>query len=256
VTRGSDAEAPTLEQLWDADAPGELARFDPTTLDRLPPAAQRYLRHSIEAGAPLFQAARLRMHGEIKLGSWHPFEAEQVIRFGRGLIWRARAKMAPLMNVSGQDSYVDGVGRMRWRLLGLIPVMTADGPDISRSAAGRAEIDSLLLPTALVHDSVRWFADDDDTHARALVHVPGDDGRLRLHVDEHGALLDISMQRWGNPEGGEFHEVAFGGYLGEPRRFGPLTIPTTIRAGWYFGGPRFEAEGEFFRATIDAAEFR
>jgi hypothetical protein len=29
-----------------------------------------------------------------------------------------------------------------------------------------------------------------------------------------------------------------------------------VRVGWYFGSPRFESEGEFFRATIDEAMFR
>jgi len=60
----------------------------------------------------------------------------------------------------------------------------------------------------------------------------------------------------GNPEGGDYHPVAFGGYLDEDRKFGPLTIPTRMRVGWYFGSERFETEGEFFRATVEAAEFR
>ena len=39
--------------------------------------------------------------------------------------------------IGGFDRLVDGEGEMRWKLLGLFPVMTASGPDISRSAAGR-----------------------------------------------------------------------------------------------------------------------
>ncbi len=246
----------SLEQLWGADDDRPLGRFDPTMLAELPAAARRYFEHSVEPGAPLFRAVRLRMHGEIKLGAWRPFEAEQVIRWGRGLVWRAKAKMLPLVAIKGHDAFVDGVGEMRWKLLGVIPVMTAGGPDISRSAAGRAEIEHIFVPTSLLDPSVEWSAGEDDEHVELDVRVTGDTGHLRMRVDERGSLREISMQRWGKPEGGEYHEVAFGGYLDEDRRFGALTVPTRIRVGWYFDSDRFVEEGEFFRATIDAMEFR
>jgi hypothetical protein len=39
--------------------------------------------------------------------------------------------------VTGHDRLSSGTGEMRWRLLRLIPGMTAAGPDITRSAYGR-----------------------------------------------------------------------------------------------------------------------
>jgi len=50
--------------------------------------------------------------------------------------------------------------------------------------------------------------------------------------------------------------VNFGGILEAEGTFEGCTIPTRIRAGWYFGTDRFETDGEFFRATIDQAAFR
>jgi hypothetical protein len=44
---------------------------------------------------------------------------------------------------------------MRWRLLGLIPVITAAGPDVTRSARGRLAGEIALLPTAF--DSAACF---------------------------------------------------------------------------------------------------
>jgi hypothetical protein len=246
---------PTLEELWQADEPEPLGTHEPGLLAGLPTVARRYFEHSIDPGAPLYRAVRLHMRGQIKFGSWRPFEAEQVVRWGRGLIWRAKAKMAPLVAIKGQDTYVDGVGAMRWKLLGIIPVLTADGPDTTRSAAARAAIDSFLLPPSLLAPGVEWAAEDDE-YATVKVPVPGDEAQLRLRIDPRGSLGELSMQRWGNPEGGEFQAHSFGGYLGADRRFGALTLPTQIRCGWYFGSDRYADEGEFFRATIDAAEFR
>jgi hypothetical protein len=33
------------------------------------------------------------MHGEIKLGRWWPFRAEEVIRWDRGMVWHAVVRM-------------------------------------------------------------------------------------------------------------------------------------------------------------------
>ena len=38
--------------------------------------------------------------------------------------------------------------------------------------------------------------------------------------------------------------------------FGGYTIPTRLHAGWHFGAKRFEADGEFFRVTIDDVRYR
>lgn len=243
------AAVPSLEDLWAAAPERPLRTFDPRLLEPLPAAARRWLGRVIEPGAPLHQAIRLQMRGEIKLGRWRPFEAEQVIRWGRGMVWRAKAKLGPL-SISGQDSLVDGRGQMRWRLAGIIPVMSADGPDVSRSAAGRLELEATLLPSVLLDDDVRWQPSDDDHIAQASVHVPGGEGLVTLVVDDAGHLVSASMPRWGNPEGGEFHEVPFGVRLDGERRAGGYAISANISAGWWFGTPRFESEGEFFRGEI------
>jgi hypothetical protein len=245
----------TLDQLWDAAPAHPVRHFEPAMIEGLPAAAQRLLGNVIEPGVPLYQAIRLHMRGEMKLGSWRPFEAEQVIRWGRGLIWQAKAKFG-LVSISGHDAIIDGVGEMRWRLAGIIPVMCADGRDISRSAANRLELEATLLPSALLDEDVQWLPDDDDMVARARVYVGTDVGEINFAVDEEGNLLRAWMTRWGNPDGGDFHEVPFGVFLGEPKGFFGCTISTRIRAGWYFGTPRFDSEGEFFRAQILAAELR
>jgi len=53
--------------------------------------------------------------------------------------------------VVGYDRLSSGTAQMRWRLLGLLPVMTAAGPDITRSAAGR--LAGELVPKLSGHSS-------------------------------------------------------------------------------------------------------
>jgi hypothetical protein len=250
-----------FDELWAQGAPGAEQRFDPTRIAGLPEPARRYLTHAIAPGSLLASAVRVRMHGEIKLkDDWHPFEADQVIRWGRGFVWRARTKLKGLP-VSGSDRWIDGEGSMRWKLLGVIPVMTAGGPDISRAALGRVQIESVWLPTVLLAPDVAWSASD-PTHVGVDLHLAEHAAHLDLSIDADGRLRTACIARWGNPEHAihedqiEFHEHPFGVIVSDERAFDGITIPSVMRVGWYFGTDRFETEGEFFRVTVDQAEFR
>jgi hypothetical protein len=144
---------------------------------------------------------------------------------------------------------------MRWKLLGIIPVMTASGPQITRSAIGRLQGESVWLPSMLCGDQVRWTAED-EVHPRASLSVHSEAADVDLAIDDQGRIKTVKLARWGNPEGGDYRYVDFGVVAEEERTFSGYTIPSRIRAGWYFGTDRFDREGEFFRAEIDDAEYR
>jgi hypothetical protein len=243
----------SLDDLWNS-APSSDRTFHPTQISLLPEVARRYLEHAITPGTSLRTSVRLRMHGEIKRKGWLPFTAEQVIGQGRDLISRAtmRSKMSTIRRF---DRFVDGEGAMRWKLFGLFPVMTASGPEIRRSAAGRVQGESIWLPSILCGDGVSWTADD-SFQPVAHFTVRTDSQPLSLTIDNKGGLRSVKLRRWGNPEGSEFHDATFGGVVEEEGVFGGYTIPTRVRIGWYFGTDRFKQDGELFRAMVDDAQYR
>jgi hypothetical protein len=232
--------------------------FHADEFSHLPEAARRYLEHAIAPKTKLASAVRLHMHGAIKLKNWIPFKAEQVIGWEHGLIWSATAWMNGLPIV-GSDRIIDGIGAMQWKLLGLFPVMTASGSDITRSAVGRLQSESVCLPSVFCGDDVSW-ASTDSSHLDSSLHssfvVQGERAELDFTIAQTGRLKTFKLPRWGNPEGAEFRYVDFGGIVEEEGTFCGYTIPTRLRIGWYFGTERFESEGEFFRATIDDAIYR
>jgi hypothetical protein len=241
-----------LESLWRSP----LRAKEPLDISRLaglPEPARRYLEHAIAPGTPLASAVRLRMRGEIKLGRWLPYRADQVIHADRRFVWAATVSLLGIPVIRGFDRLVDGCGEMRWKLLGVVPVMTASGPDITRAAAGRLAAESIWLPPVLAGDDVRWTAVGGQHATAAFEQHPQ---AVEFSIDEHGRLRSVRMQRWSNPGGGAFRLVDFGGFLEDERTFDGYTIPSRVRVGWFFGSPRFEAEGEFFRATIEQATFR
>ncbi|MQY02098.1 DUF6920 family protein [Actinomadura macrotermitis] len=97
----------------------------------------------------------------------------------------------------------------RWRLLGAVPVMSGDGPDIARSAAGRLAGEPALVPA--LSPAVFWEPVDDE---RALARVSIDDA-------EHQVTFTIVR---GRPLP-----------LGRPRRdgFREHTFGAEISAGWW-----------------------
>lgn len=247
------AKTTTVDELWKA-APSSGRVFDAAQVRGLPPGARRYLEHAVAPGAALASAVRLRMHGEIKLKGWVRFSADEVISWERGMIWRACVPMRGLV-VRGFDSFLDGQGTMRWKLFGLIPILNASGPDITRSAAGRVNIESIWLPSVLCADDVSWSAPNGSgIHARFTAH--GETAEIDCTIDEAGALQAVNMPRWGNPEKAAFHYANFGGLVEKEGSFAGYTIPTQMRVGWYFGAKGFESDGEFFRVTIDEAVYR
>jgi hypothetical protein len=244
---------PSLDDLW-ASAPASAGVWLPSNVSHLRGPARRYLTHAMTPGNPLASAVRLHMHGEIKLKGWLPFTAEQVIRSDGEMLWQATIRQKGIP-IRGFDRLVGGEGAMRWKLLGIVPVMTASGPDITRSTVGRLLAELVWLPSALCAGGVAWTASD-ALHPRAAMTLLGHAAQLEMTVGETGRLETIKTSRWGNPERGEFRSLDFGAVAEEEATFDGYTIPIRLRVGWHFVNGRFESDGEFFRGIIDDATFR
>jgi len=129
-----------VEDVWRSLTwPPSEERFRTEMIADLPAPARRYLLHAIQPGTPLDRSVRLGMSGSIRMspdGDLLRMDSEELLAAERGYVWRARIEWGPL-SIRGHDLYVDGERRMRWWLAGIVPVVRADGPELSRSAAGR-----------------------------------------------------------------------------------------------------------------------
>jgi hypothetical protein len=131
--------------------------------------------------------------------------------------------------------------------------MTATGPDVTRSAAGRLAGEMALVPTAF--RAATWTPGSDDDRTVVTWRIDDQAEAAELHVGSDGRLLGLVMQRWGNPNGVPFGRCPFGVAFEEEKSWSGVTIGSVLRAGWWWGTDR-EAEGEFFRARITGADFR
>lgn len=155
--------------------------------------------------------------------------------------------------VTGYDRLTPGTGQMRWRLLRLIPVMTASGPDITRSAYGRLASEIALIPPAF--GLATWTPGEQPGTVTASWRLDEHTESAQLRIGENGNLIEVMMNRWGNPGDTPFSRYPFGVCVETEATFSGITIPSKFRAGWWWGTDR-QQEGEFFRAHITSAFFR
>lgn len=249
LSRAARADWRTLAQpVTDAEI------FDATQPTGLPVPVQRWLTHAITAGTRLTTTVQVVMRGEIRLGAWRPFTAVQRLTLPGGFVWSGTARISGLP-VSGFDRYTRATGEMRWRLLNVIPVMHSDGPDITRSAAGRHAGELLLYtPAAALDPTIQW-REESDHRATATFHVDTWPHEVTLTIDPEGKLTELAMHRWGNPDGDSFGEHIFGARFDGDLNADGFTLPAHVTAGWHYGSDRWP-RGQFIRYTILDVTYR
>ena len=223
-----------------------LGQVIDSEFDELLGPVRRYLDTAIAPNTPLAQSAWVEMKGQIKVGRWLPFRAVELLTPHVGFVWAARA--AGL--ISGYDLFIDGCGEMKWKLGGLVSVMAATGPDVSRSAAERAGAEAVWVPTSLLpRFGVDWKAEDErQITARFLAGEYPLEVHYRLNRDN--LVESVVFQRWGDPDGtGVFGRHAFGGEFHSHSTHDGVTIPTSGSLGWHYGTDRW-SDGQFFRFRI------
>lgn len=230
-------------------------RFDPDTLEALPPPAQRYLANALPDGVALSSLVELEMDGTIKLGGrWLRFTAHQILRGGVGFVW-APTVGGRLIRFVGADVLGPDDARMEFRLHGRIPVVRASGDDVRRSAQGRLAAETVAwLPQALTPQAGARWVGVDDQWATVTLDAAGTPLDVHVCVDDDGRIRRLWLQRWKDsakppcfaPFGGaveSVHTTADG-----------VRIAATGTVGWDVGTAD-HADGEFFRYRITNATF-
>lgn len=237
-----------------------LKRFDATEIAQLPEVAQRYFRHAIAPGTPLYTVAELEMEGSFLLGDKAKFQtydmsAKQALRPPNQFIWIPRMRSGS-MTISGSDALIQDEARTRFWLLGLLPVaQERTSPDLVRSAQFRAAVEGALwLPASMLPDNgVHWEQVGAD-EARVTLRRFQPEIVLQLKLDATGSVKEVVGQRWSNANADKvFRLQPFGGTMLAEGTFQGFTIPTEVAVGNHFGTEDFLP---FFQARITKATYR
>jgi len=228
-------------------------RFDSALLDRLDEPVQRYFGHALACGAPLEPGVRLKLSGQIRVGVWLRFTSIWT-GDGQAFSWRATAGPGRLRLLSVHDQFASGAGSMDIRLrtpLASLPsprFLHAENTDTTRSGAGRAALEALWTPAALLPArGVSWHAESEHRIV-ANWDVPPERPELKIDIAADGAVRSWWAQRWRDRSSGY---VPFGAIVHGEQTFGPLTVPSRLTAGWGYGTALWTP---FFRCEVERLE--
>lgn len=211
---------------------------------------RRYFNHALRGHAPLTAKVRLTMVGRIKVGPvWLAFSAEQVFN-GHEFVWRARAGWGPFRPLHVVDQYRAAAGSMDGRMFGRLSFLHAADENTTRASAARGAVESIWVPSSLLPErGVTWRTENQNVILAALEVAP-ERPEVRLTIDDAGAVLSVSVMRWGNTGQDDYGYIPFGGNVSADRRFGDFVLPSNVSVGWWFGTERFTP---FFEAEIVTA---
>jgi hypothetical protein len=198
---------------------------------------------------------RARMHGRIRSSAqaaWMPFAADQhnsLVEKTRLFYLDARMHGLPVL---GYHRYVGAQATMDIRLLGLIPIQRAGGPELTRTETVTMFNDlCLLAPGALVDPAIHWTSVD-ARRARATFTNAGHTIQAELEFNDAGDLLNFwSDDRLQTTTNGSTNALRWSTPVTAYRRFGDYRLPTGGAACWH------EPDGayNYVELTFDAIAY-
>jgi hypothetical protein len=173
----------------------------------LPATVQRYLHAMGVVNRPRdwsFQAhitGRFRLRGQ---GSWMPAEVWQynsAVQVAR--IFHMRIDFASVVPMVGRDSYFGGKGIMHRKLLGLVTVAHAEGPETDLSELVTYLNDAVLLAPSMLLRPNTSFAPVDDRSFEVTLVDACKTVTARVLLDQNGRPLNfITTDRYADLPGG------------------------------------------------------
>jgi hypothetical protein len=217
----------------------------------LPQPVQRYLSYTLVVGKEPIRTVRLKQQGVMRTQpgqKWLPMIAEQYFTTAPpAFLWHGTMRLFPLVSMSGTDRFIDGHGSMRIKLLSLITVGNARGPEMDQGELLRYLAETTWFPTAWLSDAIEWQAID--AHCvKATIHQQDVMASAVLQVNEQGQVTSLSAERYVGEHG---QLTPWSGQYEEYQEVDGMRIPTRVEVTWHL------ASGEFtwFRCKITEIEY-
>lgn len=221
-------------------------RIEEPDLLRVPLPVQRYLRASGVVGRIQPHSMRIVFEGAIRGfdGPWMPFTSVQTNRFDEParFFWiDARMKGLP---TKGLHAYENGRASMLIKLLGVVPVMEAHGPEMDQAETVTWFNDlCIYAPGALLDPRITWKELDDHSAEATFTHGSRSI-RATLVFDDKDRLVDFfSDDRYALTDG-KAKAMRFSTPLRDHRLMNGLILPGYGEAVW------IRADGPFVYGTF------
>ena len=127
---------------------------------------------------------------------WLPLVAEQYYTVQPpAFLWHGVIKQNPLLSISARDRFSDGHGSLLVKLLCLVTLVDARGPEADQGELLRYLSEIVWFPTAWLADYIEWQAIDAQS-ARATIQHRGVTASAVLFFNGQDQLMRMIAQRY------------------------------------------------------------
>jgi hypothetical protein len=221
----------------------------------LPDPVQRYLRRTGAVGQPRVHHFKATWKGRIRATAedpWMAFTAEQYNVPGEPARFFFMDATRTGLPVDVFHAYQGHSATMRVRLLSLVPLVDAKGPEMDQAETVTLLNDlCLLAPGALIDPAIRW-EELDARSVRARYTVGSNTVSAVLHFNEAGELVDfVSDDRYAaSADGTRFTRQRWSTPVRDYRSFGPRRASTRGEGRWH------SPEGEFVYIELELLDLQ
>ena len=216
-----------------------MSRVD---VEGLPVPVQRGLRRAGVVDAEVPTAVRVLQEGQIRStesGRWLRFTAREDYTLDPpGFVWNASLLSAGMRLGRATDSLVDGRGRMRVKLFGVLKVVDASGDEMDQGSLTRWLNESMWFPAVWATEVISWEPDNNNV-AIGTVAVDGLTASAEFHFDGDGRLVDFRANRF-RDVGSGFEMTPWSTPLTEHQDFHGVELPSAGSAIWTLDHDTFE----------------
>lgn len=238
-------EAFTLLRQGEQEPSGVITEAD---LRRMPEVMQRYLRYARVVGKEVIRTVYLRQQGFMRTQpgqKWLPLVAKQYYStMPPAFIWYGTMQPLSHISISATDRFTGGHGNMRIKLLSVVPLGNARGPEMDQGELQRYLGEMVWFPTAWLSPDITWQALDAGS-VRATLSHENVTASIDLHIDEQGQLTHVTAERY-KEEHGRYVLAPWSVQAGEYQEVQGMRIPTSVEVIWHLPAGDFS----WFRCKI------
>ncbi|MDF1546990.1 MAG: DUF3784 domain-containing protein [Bacteroidales bacterium] len=224
-----------IDDLKQKAAAANLAVIDEQTIENLPYPVQNWLRNSELIGTEkvnlvwLKQVAKMKMKPEQE--DWSHATAEQHFTVPEpAFVWKVNMQMAPFIEITGRDKFVDGKGQMLIKLFSLINIVNEKGKKMDEGTLQRFLGEIVWFPSAVTSPYIKWETID-SLSAKATLTYKGINGSGTFYFNENGDFIKFSCLRYkGNEADSKRYQWII--EVEEHAIKNGIKIPVKMKASW------------------------
>ena len=208
----------------------------------LPAPVQRSLRLSGVVGKPVPNSVEARIDGRLRGSSksrWLRFKSTETFEVSRpGFVWSAAMKVGPMTVGRAIDSLSARKGSMQVRLLGVIRVIDATGPEMDEASLMRWLNETMFFPAVWATNVISWEPVD-DMSAIGSVRTGPVKASGEFRFDEEGRFVDFHAGRY-RSVGQGYEMTPWSTPISSHAPLAGVLVPSAGAGVWHLDGDTFE----------------